>query len=108
MNMKKIFKWLLISAAVAVSISCEGNKIGGDEQEEEPEVSEFYEFPLSIEEDGFQAGTNGVSVAVSSVKENNIVFNLIPGSAIKSYRGHPFESPFQWRNRRQPPVRPTD
>ena len=86
MNMKKIFKWLLISAAVAVSISCEGNKIGGDEQEEEPEVSEFYEFPLSIEEEGFQAGTNGVSVAVSSVKENNIVFNLIPGSAIKSYR----------------------
>ena len=83
--MKKIFKWLLMAAAVSVALSCEGN--AGNEEEENKETgTEFYEFPLDIEEDGFQAGLNGVSVAVSSVKENNIVFNLIPGSAIKSYR----------------------
>lgn len=81
--MKNIFKYLLMAAAVAVALSCEGN--AGSEEEEKPE-SEFYEFPLNIEEDGFQAGSNGVSVAVSSVKENNIVFNLVPGSAVKSYR----------------------
>lgn len=84
--MKKIFKWLLMAAAVSVALSCEGN--AGNEEEENPEIesSEFYEFPLNIEEDGFQASLNGVSVAVSAVKENNIVFNLIPGSAVKSYR----------------------
>lgn len=81
--MKKIFKYMLMAVAVAGAFSCEGN--AGTEEEEKTE-SEFYEFPLNIEEDGFQAGSNGVSIAVSSVKENNIVFSLIPGSAVKSYR----------------------
>ena len=73
--MKKIFKYLLMAAAVAVALSCEGNK---GVEEEEKDKSEFYEFPLNVEEDGFQAGSNGVSIAVSTVNDNNIVFNLVP------------------------------
>ena len=83
--MKKIFKWLLMAAAVSVALSCEGNT-GNEEEEGKETETGFYEFPLDIEEDGYQASLNGVSIAVSAVKENNIVFNLIPGSAVKSYR----------------------
>ena len=85
--MKKIFNLLLCAAVIAFAAACEGQK---DDNGKTPGgvtgSSEFYEFPLNSQEDGFEAGDNGVSVNVSSVKENNIVFNLVPGSAVKSYR----------------------
>ena len=75
----------MIAASVAMIASCQGE--GNDVDGEKPGTTDgFYEFPLNVQDDGFEAKDNGVSVNVSAVKENNIIFNLIPGSAIKSYR----------------------
>ena len=75
----------MIAASVAMIASCQGkgNDVGGDTPGTN---SGFYEFPLNVQEDGFEAKDNGVSINVSAIKENNIIFNLIPGAAIKSYR----------------------
>ncbi len=84
--MKKIFKYFLFAASFAMLAACEGKQGGdGPDPGKEPE-SEFYEFPLNTQDDGFEAEEDGVSINVSDVKKNNIVFNLVPGSAIKSYR----------------------
>ena len=85
--MKKIFKYFLFAASFAMIAACEGT--GGEGTEPDPEQeqeSEFYEFPLNTQQDGFDAADNGVSINVSSLKENNIIFNLVPGLTIKSYR----------------------
>lgn len=83
--MRKFFQILMIAASVAMIASCQGE--GNDVDGEKPDTTDgFYEFPLNVQDDGFEAKDNGVSVNVSAVKENNIIFNLIPGSAIKSYR----------------------
>lgn len=81
--MKKIFHYFLIATAALSMWSCEDP----DNEEEIPEEeSEYYEFALDVQEDGFEAGDDGVTINVSSVKEKNIIFNLVPGSSIKSYR----------------------
>lgn len=85
--MKRFLMALLIAASAAMLVSCEGK--GGDDNggtTPPKDESEFYEFPLNVQEDGFEAAENGVTINVSSVKENNVVFNLVPGSAVKSYR----------------------
>ena len=81
--MKNLFKFLMFVAAVSVVLACDGTK--GPDEGKKPE-SPYYEFPLTWEEDGFQGGENGVTINVSSVEETNIVFNLVPGSKVKSYR----------------------
>ena len=80
--MKTLFTYFMLAVAAVAMIACDGKK----GPEENPQESEFYEFPLVWEEEGFQAGDNGVTINVSSVQEKNIVFNLVPGSKIKSYR----------------------
>lgn len=77
---------LILATTVAMFASCQGK--GNEDEDKTPDgpVSEFYEFPLNVQEDGFDAKDNGVSINVSSVRDNNIIFNLVPGSAIKSYR----------------------
>lgn len=77
---------LILATTVAMFASCQGK--GNEDENKTPDgpVSEFYEFPLNVQEDGFDAKDNGVSINVSSVRDNNIIFNLVPGSAIKSYR----------------------
>lgn len=81
--MKNLFKFLMVVASVAFVAACNGQN--GPNEGNQPE-SPYYEFPLTWEEEGFQAGENGVTINVSSVEERNIVFNLVPGSKIKSYR----------------------
>lgn len=85
--MKRFF-WILMMAVSAFALaSCEGEEGGEGGGGDTPGGgSEFYEFPLNFQEDGFEAGGDGVTINVSSVKENNIIFNLVPGSAVKSYR----------------------
>lgn len=80
--MKNLFNYFIIAVAAAAMIACDGKK----GPEEDPQESDYYEFPLVWEEEGFQAGDNGVTINVSTVEEKNIVFNLVPGSKIKSYR----------------------
>lgn len=81
--MKRFNKIFFITLAAILFAACEGK--GPENEVTEPE-SPYYEFPLEIQEEGFTASDNGVSINVSSVKEQNIVFNLVPGSAVKSYR----------------------
>ena len=78
---------MMMAVSAVVLASCEG-KEDNNGQTDDPttEGDGFYEFPLTVEQDGFEAASNGVSIAVSSVKENNLVFSLIPGAAVKSYR----------------------
>lgn len=80
---KKIFKSLMFLAAGLSMIACQGIKI--DESEKDSD-GEYYEFPLNCQEEGFEAGDDGVTINVSDVKEKNIVFNLVPGPSVKSYR----------------------
>lgn len=83
--MKKFFKVLPLVAAALLWTACDrNNPEGGDDSGNGD--SGFYEFPLNTQEDGFEAGDNGVSVNVSDVSEQNIVFNVVPGAAVKSYR----------------------
>lgn len=82
--MKNLFNSLFLIAAAAFMLACDGNK--NLEDDDKKQESEYYEFPLTWQEDGFEAGDNGVTINVSSVEEKNIVFNLVPGASVKSYR----------------------
>ena len=82
--MKNLFNSLFLVAAAAFMLACDGNK--NLEDDDKKQESEYYEFPLTWQEDGFEAGDNGVTINVSSVEEKNIVFNLVPGASVKSYR----------------------
>lgn len=81
--MKRLFQLFLFAAAAAALWSCDRPDNG---PADEPVESEFYEFPLNVQDEAFEAGENGVTINVSAVEEKNIEFNLIPGSAIRSYR----------------------
>ena len=81
--MKNLIKFLLVCVAVQTMISCD-DKNGPENKF--PQDEECYEFPLNVEQDGFEAGANGVTINVSDISEDNVVFNLVPGSAVKSYR----------------------
>lgn len=83
--MKKILMAFMVAALAVVFAACEGNEDNGGKTPPRQET-EFYEFPLNAQEEGFEAGANGVSINVSAVRENNILFNLVPGNAVKSYR----------------------
>lgn len=82
--MKNLFNSLFLVTAAAFMLACDGNK--NLEDDDKKQESEYYEFPLNWQEDGFEAGDNGVTINVSSVEEKNIVFNLVPGASVKSYR----------------------
>lgn len=49
-------------------------------------TSDYYEFPLNIQKGSYKAGANGVSINVTSLVEQNIIFETQPGNAINSYR----------------------
>ncbi len=74
----------LLVAGSAIVLACEGNKL--KDEDDKNQESEYYEFPIEWQEDGFEAGDNGVTINVSSVEEKNIIFNLVPGAGVKSYR----------------------
>lgn len=83
--MKRLIKLLILCGLAATFAACDQNKDTGNNGGDTP-TDGFYEFPLSYEEAGFEAKDNGVSILVSDIAEQNIVFNLVPGSAVASYR----------------------
>lgn len=84
MDMKKIFQFLCMASALIAWSACERE---GQQQEEEPVVeSEYYEFPIKYAENHFEASDNGVSIEVTSIKEDNVVFELVPEASVGSYR----------------------
>ena len=80
---KRTLRALLTFAAAVTCISCNPN--GDDDPIEEP-ADGYYEFPIDYKIDGFTADANGVTINVSKVEEHNIVFNLVPGNSVASYR----------------------
>lgn len=85
--MKKIFNLLFMAAMVALAAACHGQQEeGGDDTPVGGGSSDCCVFPLNCQEGGYKAGENGVSINVSTLRPDNIVFNLVPGSAVKSYR----------------------
>lgn len=80
-----MLKFVLAASLAALVWSCDKNG-PDDTKEPEIEVSEFYEFPLNSSKESFEAAANGVSVKVTDISEDNVVFNLVPGEGVKSYR----------------------
>lgn len=74
---------LMIVSALFLMACDNGGQSGNDGKQD---ASPYYEFPLNYQEEGFEGGDNGVTINVSAVEEKNIVFNLVPGSSVKSYR----------------------
>ena len=80
--MKKIFGFILIAGAALLGVSCNPDEGQNGKNDE----SECYEFALNVQKNGYKAGKNGVTIDVTSVETDNIVFELIPGESVKSYR----------------------
>ena len=80
--MKKLFGFILIAGALLWSTACDPAKGEDDTQKE----SDCYEFALGVQKGSYKAGKNGVTVNVSSIETDNIVFELVPGASVKSYR----------------------
>lgn len=73
--MKRLFGFILIAGTLLWNTSCD------------PAMeSDFYEFSLGVQKGSYKAGKNGVTVNVNSVETDNIVFELVPGESVKSYR----------------------
>ena len=62
--------------------ACQEHNGPGDQEV----TSDYYEFPLNIQKGAYTTGANGVSVNVTSLAEQNIIFEAKPGAAINSYR----------------------
>lgn len=80
--MKKIFGFILILGAMLWNTSCDPTK-GGDDSKDD---SKCYEFALNVQKNVYVAGKNGVTIEVTSIETDNIIFELLPGESVKSYR----------------------
>ena len=80
--MKRLFGFILIAGTLLWNTSCDPAKGEGDTKKE----SDCYEFALGVQKGSYKAGKNGVTVNVNSVETDNIVFELVPGESVKSYR----------------------
>ena len=74
--MKRLFGFILIAGTLLWNTSCDPGE--GD--------TDCYEFALGVQKGSYKAGKNGVTVNVDSVETDNIVFELVPGESVKSYR----------------------
>ena len=80
--MKRIIYLFLLAVSAFCWTACEDHK----GPEGETETSDYYEFPLNIQKGSYKAGSNGVSVNVTELAEQNIIFEAKPGNAVNSYR----------------------
>ena len=81
--MKKIFGLILMAGVMLLGVSCDPGNEGDDKNKGE---TKCYEFALNVQKNGFKAGKNGVTIDVTSIETDNIVFELKPGESVKSYR----------------------
>ena len=73
--MKRLVKLLILCGLATAFAACDQNKGTGNNGGNTP-TGEYYEFPLKYEEAGFEAKDNGLSILVSEIAEQNIIFNL--------------------------------
>lgn len=81
--MKKIIYSMLLIASAFLLASCDK---GNNKEQNGGGASDYYEFALNIQKGSFKAGANGVSLNVTALQEQNIIFEAKPGDAVKSYR----------------------
>lgn len=81
MTMKK-FLFMCLAGALLLTTSCKSVT----DDPTEPGESEYAEFALNVQKDGYKAGKNGVNINVTSLQADNIVFEIVPGESVKSYR----------------------
>lgn len=82
MTMKKLFGFMFLAGVMLGMTSCdkeEGNT-------PEPEGTANHDFALNVQKDGYKAGKNGVNINITDLQEDNIVFEIVPGESVKSYR----------------------
>ena len=79
--MKRIIYLFLLAVSAFCWTACDNSGLEGGEG-----ASDYYEFPLNIQKGSYKAGANGVSVNVSGLTEQNIIFETVPGNAVNSYR----------------------
>lgn len=82
MTMKKLFGFMFLAGVMLGMTSCdkkEGNT-------PEPEGTANHVFALNVQKDGYKAGKNGVNINITDLREDNIVFEIVPGESVKSYR----------------------
>ena len=89
--MKSFFKFTILAAVLAMAASCETSKIPGDDDttgyvKYEGTDPDCYEFAMNAAEGDFNASENGVSIKIANVQLNNVIFTLMPGESIRSYR----------------------
>ena len=94
---RSFFRLSLIFAALALLASCDEN-VNVNPGVGEENIDEFgnvpytgddidcYEFDLNASEGDFKATDNGVSIKIDQVQESNVVFSLVPGPSVVSYR----------------------
>ena len=89
--MRNFIKFTILAAALAMAASCETSKVPGEENvtgnvKYEGTDPDCYEFAINATEGDFNASENGVSIKIANVQLNNVVFTLMPGESIRSYR----------------------
>ncbi|MGM9786447.1 MAG: hypothetical protein ACI3ZS_06385 [Candidatus Cryptobacteroides sp.] len=89
--MKKFYRFTILMSALVMAAACDISKVPGTKDKNgnvayvgtDPDC---YEFAMNAAEGDFNAEENGVSIKLESVDMKNVVFTLIPGESIKSYR----------------------
>lgn len=86
--MKPFYKLILLSLVIGLAVSCEQNGPGNKKHNvayagTDPDC---YEFSMNASEGNFYASENGVSIQLDKIERNNVVFTLVPGQSIRSYR----------------------
>ena len=92
---RNLIQFFFSFAALALLASCEAQikpDEGNGEVEEHENVPyvggdpDCYEFALNAMEGEYKAPEHGVSIVIDQVQESNVVFSLVPGPSVASYR----------------------
>lgn len=79
--MKKLFYLVLAAVTLLWTASCRP-----EADKAEPEESDCHEFALNVQKGGYKAGKNGVNINIVELHADNIIFEIVPGASVKSYR----------------------
>lgn len=88
--MKAINRLGILLSAVVMTVACDMSNITDPDDNGNVKYvgtdPDCYEFAMNAAEGNFNAKENGVSIQIGRVDRTNVVFTLLPGESIKSYR----------------------